>query len=160
MGKFGPKYNGHKTLKALNLCSMQSFVDYVQNVLGVRELLVNNIPTTKVRLLFLGEASDATETFEAESQELLAKMVQAMKLKPEEVRSQNTNIQQISQQIEGLEDGPSVVLFSQVLFDFLSTNYPRIRCYVCPSPAEMLKNPTLKREAWETLKRVLLQLEK
>ncbi len=142
---------------------MQAYVDYCHQILGIREILVNENPALKlqsVRLVFLSEPEALIPEVSAASQDLLEKMIVAMKLSFDEVSTLSLALNEISEQVEWLESLPVVVVFSEKLYHFLSSNYPKMKLFKCPSLSAMLKNAALKREAWETLKLAMKNFEK
>jgi len=137
---------------------MHSYFDYCQQVLGLREVVwpFRGPDRVQVRLALLTEPAEDSA---ADSRELLDKMILALKLPAEVVAQESLSLAEIPAEIEWLEGLSAVVVLSETLFQFLSSNYPNMKLFQCPSPQEMLKNPALKRDAWETLKLALKNLE-
>jgi hypothetical protein len=128
---------------------------FLQDVLGIRQIL---LPAAAVqpRVVFLSEGSG----FSLDANELFLKMTQAMRLNPDDyvvlhLASQNS----LARHREILENASATVSFSDNLSAFVAINLPRLRLLEVSHPEMLLKNPALKKEAWEKLKLVMKLLE-
>lgn len=131
---------------------LQQLQKYFSDVLGVREILVQQTPApTTSRIIFLDEKGIRT----AEGKDLLEKMIGAMKLDEGEYKILEIDISEISTNLELLEAAQTTVSFSKSLASFISNNFPRINLESTFSPEELLKKPELKREVWESLKKIM-----
>lgn len=131
---------------------LQQLQKYFSDVLGVREILVQQTPApTTSRIIFLDEKGIRT----AEGKDLLEKMIGAMKLDEGEYKILEIDISEISTNLELLEAAQTTMSFSKTLTSFITNNFPRINLESTFGPEELLKKPELKREVWESLKKIM-----
>jgi hypothetical protein len=137
--------------------SGQKYIQYLGDVLGIRSVLLPPAETVQppARLIFLEDVGRSS----VESLELFAKMKEAMKLKEEESLYLEMTSASLSMNFARLEQAEVLVAFSKTLAEFLTANLPHRILLLSPSPSEMLKDASLKREAWDVLKQAMKHLE-
>lgn len=136
------------------MTQLQQLQKYFSEVLGVLEILVQATVITATvtpRIIFLDEKSVRTP----EGKDLLDKMIGAMKLEANEYKTLEIDLSEISANLELLESAQTTVSFSKSLTTFIENNFPRIRLESTYGPEELLKKPELKREVWESLKKIM-----
>ncbi len=157
------------------------YVYYCQHVLGISEILsppgrrshskkevyVEKVssagkvvpdPAKRPKLIFLTESEDSA--FEEEEQKLLEKMAASIQLMPEQYRQLSLPLKEIFFQSDFLESVSAIMVFSEKLFRFLSSNFPKMPIYFSPAPKTMIQTPQLKRQAWECLKQIKASLDR
>ena len=137
---------------------MENLKLYFKEVLGIDRILMplqlNEHRALDIRLIFLSEMG----TMNNESNDLLEKMILATKISRSCVQVLELSYQDIAQEIERLEAANVVIAFSSAMADFLKTNFPRVYCLHCPSPNEMLADPSLKKSAWTILQQAMMKI--
>ena len=130
--------------------NLKAWAEYFESVLGVSEVLV---PRPAEQALGLGASKSISVLFlhdqalSHQAEELLEKMISAMKISRSEVQFFVT----------GTNEPPSAqyyICFSKVVFDSL----PGANKVLSLSPEELLQNPNLKKRAWDDLQFVMRAL--
>jgi hypothetical protein len=81
-----------------------------------------------------------------------------MKLQPEEILFMELTTTTVSKRLAEIETCEVLVVFSTTLANYLTANFPHRTLLQSPSPYDMLKDPQLKREAWDVLKQAMKHL--
>lgn len=158
--------------------SVTNYFSYVKNVLGVksiqsariRQSLLEDqafeIPTATCDLLFLNlkQANDVS-VFDSEATELLAKMIQAMRLGNRQhlilecdLAGNTQSLNQILQQYTQKITTPFVVLFSAKPVKPGLQNLGTVKFLETYGPAYLLQNPNTKKLAWADLQKVMKEI--
>lgn len=158
--------------------SITNYFSYVKNVLGVKTIqsarlrqglsteLQTELEVNHCDLLFLNlKQASAPSIFAPESAELLAKMIQAMRLGERrhlileyDLSGNTKSTTQIIQQFTQKVTTPFVVLFSTKPAQNKIQNIGKIHFLESYSPSYLLQNPQAKKVAWADLQRVMKEL--
>lgn len=142
---------------------------YLSEVLGVRQVVWpastfqseasvtrENLETEthsleQVKLLFLAEPMD-TPLLE---REIFQRMLTAMRIETNEYLVWEVSPVDLTTLEKEISNDWIVVSFSKKLADWLSMQRPRLSQVTTPHPAECEREPHLKRQVWDDLKRAL-----
>ena len=124
---------------------MQTFISYLQDVLGVKAALMPEQKATAQLLVLTGE-----DSFSADEKALLEKMIQALKLNPEIIEIQKSNTD-----ISSLEKYKAILCFDQKAGDWLKLYADHLHLVVTHGPHELIKKAELKKQAWTDMQKVL-----
>lgn len=157
--------------------SVTNYFSYVKNVLGVKTLqsarlrqslqqATEEVPGGAADVLFLHlRQAQEVSVFEPAAADLLAKMIQAMRLGSRthlvlecELAGKTQSIQQILQQYTEKVKTPFVVLFVAKPAKLGVQNLGSVKYLETYSPSHLLQNPNTKKVAWMDLQKVMKEL--
>lgn len=136
---------------------MRTYISYLKNVLGVHEFLsvpptpLEDIPQVDAdkrwRVLFLTQ-NEWTDSERA----LFLKITEAMKLSENEFVVHSITPEAVTEILDDVGSAQALVCFSFELKSALEKlGY---EAHFSPDPQAMMKNPGLKKEAWDVLKKL------
>jgi len=139
-------------MSGLKLKTMNSYLNYLKEVLGLRSVILPVQATQQsTKIFFIADKNQ----FNKEEQELFEKITIAMKLSEVDFQLLNSTESDVSAQTEYLQKSRYIICFDQALYDYLSVLCPHVQVLRIAHPGEMIKNPNLKKQAWEILKTVI-----
>lgn len=136
-----------------------ALLQYFNQVLGIREILVPIVPVAEIQpdvevnsvsssvVLFIDD-----QPWNAQAQSLFEKICEAMKLESGSVQVLfAVNESRPSLHLKSLASIATVVFSKKIASEFKGENI-----FAISSPNEMLNNPSLKKQAWADLQKVML----
>lgn len=138
-----------KPRKKLKMSEKKDYFDYVENILGVKSILLNKesgeiseLSTSKTSLLIL---VDRYGSYTDDEKDLLVKMVSALKIDLKLITIKNFEINMD-------EASEFTILFLDEINQFHTDDLKKI---ITHSPRFLLKNPNYKKKTWEDLQKVI-----
>jgi hypothetical protein len=122
----------------------KSVLHYFQNVLGIK-----SIPRALTQPEFWLVTFVSNQVLNSDQIDLVEKMAKAMRLEANQWQMVHGNW---AEKIADLQKSNHIVCFSEELFQNLKLNFPQLNLFAIPSPEQMIKEPQLKKQAWDVLK--------
>lgn len=133
-----------KKIARIPVSEKKDYFDYVQNVLGVKSILLNQEPVETIKQSPLVIYVENYINYSPEEMELLSKMIAALKIDLNWIRVVDLDNQEIQSE------------FTIYFVEELNQNDPieknKVRTY---SPRILLKNSKYKKKAWDDLQVVI-----
>lgn len=133
-----------KKIARIPVSEKKDYFDYVQNVLGVKSILLNQEPVETIKQSPLVIYVENYINYSPAEMELLSKMIAALKIDLNWIRVVDLDNQEIQSE------------FTIYFIEELNQNDPieknKVRTY---SPRILLKNSKFKKKAWDDLQAVI-----